>query len=71
MSAFSDAMAALKNVVLMQERLELVRNELSELAGTVEKVQAYAVSLDKRLIRIETLAEVAAGRAAAPRLEQS
>lgn len=70
MSTLGDALAALRNVVLMQERLDVVRNELRDLAQTVEKVQAYAVSLDKRIVRIETLVEVSAMRAGQPRLEQ-
>jgi len=69
MSALGDALGALKNVVLMQERLDVVKTEVSELAATVANVQAYAVSLDKRLVRIETLVEVAASRAGPPRIE--
>ena len=69
MSTFGDALAALKNVVLMQERLDMVRTELKDLAGTVGKVQAYAVSLDKRILRIETMIEMTRS-GGAPRIEE-
>ena len=70
MSTLSDAVAALRNVVLMQERLDVIRGELRDLSLTVEKVQAYAVSLDKRIVRIETLIEVSGGRSAPRRIEE-
>lgn len=70
MSTLGDALAALKNVVLMQERLDVVRGELKDLAGTVGKVQAYAVSLDKRILRIETMIEMTRSGGGLPRLEE-
>ena len=70
MSTLGDALGALKNVVLMQERLDVVKTEVAELAGTVAIVQAYAVSLDKRIVRLETLVEVASSRAGPPRIER-
>ena len=70
MSTLGDALAALKNVVLMQERLDVVRAELKDLAGTVGKVQAYAVSLDKRILRIETMIEMTRSGSGLPRIEE-
>ena len=70
MSTLGDALGALKNVVLMQERLDVVKTEVSQRADTVANVQAYAVSLDKRIVRLETLVEVAASRGGPPRIER-
>ena len=68
MSALGDALGTLKNVVLMQERLDVVKTEMSDLAATVANVQAYAVSLDKRIVRLETLVEFGAPRGGPPRI---
>ena len=70
MSALGDALAALRNVVLMQERLDVVRGELAGLAKSVSGVQGYAVSLDKRIVRIETLIGMSRQAARQPRIEE-
>lgn len=62
MSALGDAFAALKNVLLVQERLDAVRNDVERLAADVRDLNTYAVSLDKRIVRIETLVEFGSGR---------
>ena len=62
MSALSDALAALKNIVLIQERLEVVRREQTELAGTVDKLDDRVFEIDKRVVRIETMIELSRGR---------
>ena len=69
MSALSDALAALKNVVLMQERLDSMRTEQTRINGDLRDLNTYAQSIDKRLIRIETMIEMNMGRGATPRLE--
>ena len=68
MSTFSDALAALKNVVLMQERLQVVQRDVDELASRVDGLGDYSVSLDKRLVRIETMVEMTRG-SGQPRIE--
>lgn len=62
MSALSDALAALKNVVLIQERLEVVRREVTELTATVNKMDDRMTEIDKRVVRIETMIELSRGR---------
>ena len=70
MSALSDALAALKNVVLIQERLDVVRREVTELAGTVDKLDDRMIEIDKRVVRIETMIELSRQRGAdQPRIE--
>ena len=68
MSALSDALAALKNVVLLQERLEVVRSDVEQLSADVDGLREYAVSIDKRVVRIETLIEMSGG-SRPPRIE--
>lgn len=69
MSAVGDALTALKNVVLMQERLDVMRRDVSELSGRVEKLSDRVVDINERVIRIETMIEMSGGRAAQPRIE--
>lgn len=70
MSALSDALAALKNVVLIQERLDVVRREVTELAGTVDKLDDRVIEIDKRVVRIETMIELSRPRGPdQPRIE--
>ena len=69
MSTVADALAALKNVVLMQERLDVMRREVSELHGGVDKVNDRLVDLDRRVVRIETMIEMSRS-GSVPRLAQ-
>ena len=69
MSTVADALAALKNVVLMQERLDVMRREVGELHGGVDKVNDRLVDLDRRVVRIETMIEMSR-TGSVPRLAQ-
>jgi len=70
MSAVGDGLAALKNVVLMQERLDVVRRELGDLSMTVDKMNDRVLGLDRRVVRIETMIEMSRPASAAqPKLE--
>ncbi len=60
MSSLSDAMAALKNVIRMQERLQVLQKEIEQIAGDVTGLNEYCISLDKRVVRIETMIEMTA-----------
>ena len=70
MSTLSDALAALKNIVLLQERLENVQRDIARVSGDVAAVNDYALSIDKRVIRIETMIEMTrSGSGSTPRIE--
>jgi hypothetical protein len=69
MTAISDALTALKNVVLMQERLDAMRMEQARVAEDVRGLNAYILAVDKRVVRIETMIEMSNRREAAPRIE--
>ncbi len=69
MSTIGDALAALKSVVLMQERLDVMRAEQQRLADDVGGLNAYVTAVDKRLIRIETMVEMSQARGGQPRIE--
>ena len=59
MSTLKDAISALKEVLLLTEKVNNTGNLLSELAGELR-------DHDRRLIRIETMIEVARHRKSLP-----
>ena len=69
MSTLGDALAAIRNVVLMQERLDVMNRKIDRLADDVKDLGQYAFAIDKRLVRIETMIEVAGRRGYAPGIE--
>ena len=70
MSALGDAFAAIKNVMLLQERVEGVQGDVQRLNVDVRGLNEYVVAVDKRVIRIETMIEMTGRQAAqSPRIE--
>jgi hypothetical protein len=69
MSALGDALAALKNVVLMQERIDVMRTEQVRISDDVRGLNDYVQAVDKRVIRIETMIEMSGRAGGSPRLE--
>ena len=61
MSGIGDALAALKNVVLLHERLDGVRANNELLAGDLRALTAKVASLSERVVRIETMIEMSRG----------
>jgi hypothetical protein len=67
-SAFGDAFAALKNVILMQDKLERMQTQIDATANDLRGLKDYAVEIDKRVARIEGVMEgVARASGKAPR----
>lgn len=58
MGVVADALAALKEVLQM-------RGDIDRLAKNVDKLASTTDELDRRMIRIETMVEIASKRAAA------
>jgi hypothetical protein len=65
-SALGDAFAALKNVILMQDKLERMQKQIDSSAADLRGLRDYAVEIDKRVSRIEGVMEGVA-RASTPR----
>ena len=59
MGVLADAIAVLKDVLRM-------RDDLDRLSKSVDKLANAADDIDRRLIRIETMVEIASKRASAP-----
>ncbi|MGK6321827.1 hypothetical protein ACMGDM_01945 [Sphingomonas sp. DT-51] len=66
MSAVSDALAALKNVVLLQERLDVMRGDLARTAGDLRALTDKICTVDSRVLRIEAMIEMSRGGTTVP-----
>ena len=65
MSAWADLREGIRRAILMQERVE-------RLSGGIQKVEEQLLNHDRRLVRIETMIEIAQqGRLAKRSSEQS
>ncbi|MEN2787335.1 hypothetical protein ACFOKI_04090 [Sphingomonas qilianensis] len=70
MSAFGDAMIGLKNVMLMQERIDGLRGDMSRIADDLRAVTGKVQGLNERVIRIETMIDMSrASGGSVPRIE--
>ena len=67
MSSFGDAFAALKNVMLLHERLEGVQKDVERLSEDMKGLNRYAVEIDRRVARIEGVMEGYQRASATPR----
>jgi hypothetical protein len=68
-SALSDALAALKNVILLQERLDVVRSDLSNTAGDLKTLTEKVADIDKRLYAVEKVIDLGARQSGQKRIE--
>jgi archaellum component FlaC len=68
-SAFGDAMRAVRQFVLMQANMERLQGDFDRLADDLRGLKDFASGLDKRLVRIETMIEMSVGRGGQPRIE--
>jgi hypothetical protein len=65
-----DAFTALKNVMLMQDRIEGLKRDMAVSSGDLKTLTEKVFELDKRVVRIETMIEMTTGRGVTPpRLE--
>ena len=58
MSALGDALTAIRNVVLMQERIDVMNRKMDRMSEDVKGLNEYARSIDLRVVRIETMVEM-------------
>ncbi|CAN5222807.1 hypothetical protein BH10PSE12_BH10PSE12_21610 [soil metagenome] len=70
MSGLGEAFLALKNVMLLHERVERLQKEIEGLAGNQKDMNRAVTDIDKRLARLEGFIEGASAvRPAPPRIE--
>ncbi len=69
MSSVGDALAALKSVVLMQERLERMQKDMDGIASGLSGLKDFTHDLDKRLYAVERVIDLGARQSKQKRIE--
>lgn len=69
MSTIGEAFAALKNVMLLQERIDGLRADIGRSSGDLKSLTEKVYSLDSRVVRIETMIEMSTRGVSQPRIE--
>ena len=69
MSAIGDALAALKSVVLMQDRLERMQRDMDGIATGLSGLKDFTHELDKRLYAVEKVIDLGARQTRQKRIE--
>ena len=67
MAAFGAAMNAVRDIMLMQARLDLLQGKVEEQSGNQKALAASVVEIDRRLARVEGLIEGVAMASRSPR----
>ncbi|HEX6741523.1 MAG TPA: hypothetical protein VF079_07000 [Sphingomicrobium sp.] len=57
MSGLGDALAALKNVMLLYDRMERVQKDVERLTGDLRDTNKWIAEIDRRVARIEGVME--------------
>ena len=58
MSALGDAFSALKRIIIIDENMSRMQSDVALLAEEMRRVREYAGTIDKRVVRIETMIEM-------------
>jgi hypothetical protein len=69
-SIFTNALTALKQVLLLQDRVERLEARVDTIAGDVDGLGDMSHDLDKRLYALERIVDLSARQARQPRIEQ-
>lgn len=70
MSSFGDAVTGLKNVMLMQERIDGLRGDTTRVADDLRAVTEKVHDLNVRVVRIETMIDMSRTGGGTPRIEE-
>ena len=69
MSMIADALKTIQSVLLLQTKVERLDDELDALDQQIKQVARTVISIDRRLVRLETIEEMRSGYPAPPRIE--
>jgi len=70
MGVFNDALAALKNVVLIQERVDGVKSDNARMADDLRALTEKVFDLDKRVYALERIIDLGARQSRQKRIEE-
>ena len=69
MSALGEAIKTIQNVLQLQVRVEQLEKSADRIAGDVKNLASDLYSVDKRVLRIETMIEMSGRASQPPRIE--
>jgi hypothetical protein len=69
MSALSDALQGIRQVLLLQDQVKRLETLGEKQTAALGKLSDDLISIDKRVVRIETMIEMSARAAPQPRIE--
>lgn len=69
MSALSDALQGIRQVLLLQDQVKRLETLGEKQTAALGKLSDDLISIDKRVVRIETMIEMSARMAPQPRIE--
>lgn len=71
MSTVGDILKSVREVLMLQSQVERLEVRVDEQNDEMRAISRDIIGLDKRLVRIETMIEMSAGRGTqAPRIEE-
>ncbi len=70
MSTFGDALKALKQVILLQDRVERIDQRMGRMADDIDGLAEVSHDLDKRLYALERIIDIGAQQARQKRIEE-
>jgi hypothetical protein len=69
-STFGDALKALKQVILLQDRVERIDQRMGRMADDIDGLAEVSHDLDKRLYALERIIDIGAQQARQKRIEE-
>lgn len=70
MSGVGDALKGIKQILLLQDQVRRLEQVGEKQSAALEKLADALIAVDRRVLRIETMIEMTARGAGAPRLEE-
>ena len=69
MTAFSDAMKAVREIILVQAKVDRLNQDFARIGDDLRGLKDVVADIDKRVVRIETMIEIAGLDASPPRIK--
>ena len=66
MSALGDAMKGIRQILLMQDQIQRLESVAERQNQSIVRLADDLITMDRRIIRIETMIEMTTGRAVTP-----
>ncbi len=70
MSAMSDALKGIRQILLIQDQVQRLEQQTERQGQEIGKLADDLISVDKRVVRIETMIEMSGRGGSQPRIEE-